>query len=202
VTLAIFAIGFLAGAVLNLLLLRTLFDPAFHLWPSPEPGSWQSLTFWSLFRGGVTLALAVAVLDWNSVHLFDWPRLLIGLPMFFVGFGIAVAGYFDLGLGNTYGGSDGLVTGGLYRYSRNPQYIASIVGLIGLAIAANSILTIVLSAMMIGAYVLMALTEESWLEKHYGPSYRDYMLRTARFFDFGRLLRDAGRKLTRADENS
>ena len=50
-----------------------------------------------------------------------------------------MCGYFNLGLGNTYCGADGLVTGGLYRFSRNPQYTASIIGLVGLSIGANSI---------------------------------------------------------------
>ena len=33
------------------------------------------------------------------------------------------------------------------------------------------------------AYVLMALTEEVWLDDHYGASYQEYHERTARFFD-------------------
>ncbi len=81
-----------------------------------------------------------------------------------IGLFITVCGYFNLGLGNTYCGADGLVTGGLYRFSRNPQYTASIIGLVGLSIGANSILTIVLSTVMVGAYVMMALVEEDWLE--------------------------------------
>jgi hypothetical protein len=36
---------------------------------------------------------------------------------------------------------------------------------------------------MSGAYVLMALVEEAWLEQHYGASYREYCSRTARFLD-------------------
>ena len=36
---------------------------------------------------------------------------------------------------------------------------------------------------MSGAYVLMALVEEAWLEQHYGAPYRDYCSRTSRFLD-------------------
>ena len=58
------------------LLLRTLLAPPFRIWPTPEPGSWQSLTFWSLFRGGMIATFVVAVLDWNSTPLLDWTRFI------------------------------------------------------------------------------------------------------------------------------
>ena len=177
-----FAVGLLAGAALDLLLVRTYLVPPFRIWPTPEPGSRQSLTFWGLFRGGMVAAFVVAILDWNSAGLFDASRYLIGLPLFLVGFGITVFGYFNLGLGNTYCGADGLVSHGLYRFSRNPQYASSIAGLIGLAICANSWLVIPLAA-----YVLMALVEEAWLEQHYGTSYSEYCSRTSRFLDVAEL---------------
>ena len=195
VTSIVFAAGLAAGVTLDLLLLRTLLAPPFRLWPAPEPGSWQSLTFWGLFRGGMVATFAIALLDWNSAVLLDWSRLRIGAPLFLVGFGITICGYFNLGFGNTYCGADGLVSHGLYRFSRNPQYASSIVGLAGLAISANSWLAIVLAAAMSGAYVLMALVEEAWLEERYGATYRDYCARTARFLDVSGLLDHAERKL-------
>jgi protein-S-isoprenylcysteine O-methyltransferase Ste14 len=188
ITSLLFAAGLAAGVTLDLLLLRTYLAPPFRIWPTPEPGSWQSLTFWTLFRGGMVLTFAVALLDWNGAGLLAASRYLIGLPLFLVGFGITVCGYFNLGLGNTYCGADGLVRHGLYRFSRNPQYASSILGLIGLAICADSWLTLPLAALMSGAYVLMALVEEAWLERHYGASYRDYCSRTARFIDVPELI--------------
>lgn len=187
-TSVVFAVGFIVGVALDLLLLRTLIAPPFRIWPTPEPGSWQSLTFWSLFRGGIVLTFVVAILDWNSAGLIDWSRFIIGAPLFLVGFGITVFGYFNLGLGNTYCGADGLVSHGLYRFSRNPQYASSIMGLVGLVICANSWLALPLAVLMSGAYVLMALVEEAWLDRHYGASYGEYRERTARFLDAQGLL--------------
>jgi protein-S-isoprenylcysteine O-methyltransferase Ste14 len=194
VTLLVFAAGLVAGLLLDFFLLRTYFAPPFRIWPAPEVGSWQSLTFWCLFRGGMIATLAVAALDWNAVPMLDWGRVIVGIPAFLVGFGIAIRGYFNLGLGNTYCGSHGLVSHGLYRYSRNPQYTASIIGLFGLALAANSLLTIILAIVMSGAYVLMAFTEESWLEERYGASYREYCRRIVRFIDVHELLALVERK--------
>ena len=179
----VFAAGLIAAVTLDLLLARTLLAPAFRIWPTPEPGSWQSLSFWGLFRGGMVATFIVAVLDWNGAALLDGSRFIVGAPLFLISFGITVCGYFNLGLGNTYCGAEGLVSHGLYRFSRNPQYASSIAGLAGLAICANSWLAAVLAALMTAAYVLMALVEEAWLEGRYGASYRAYAARTARFID-------------------
>ena len=187
-TLLVFACGLTAGLILDLLLLRTLLAPPFRIWPTPEPGSWQSLTFWGLFRGGMIATFIVAALDWNATPLLDWTRYIVALALGLTGLFITVCGYFNLGLGNTYCGADGLVTGGLYRFSRNPQYTASIVGLIGLSIGANSILTIIMSVVMSGAYVMMALVEEDWLKQLYGAPYRDYCREISRFLDIQGLI--------------
>ncbi|MGV1015059.1 MAG: methyltransferase family protein, partial [Methyloceanibacter sp.] len=80
-------------------------------------------------------------------------------------------------------------------FSRNPQYASSIVGLVGLAICANSWFAIILAVVMSAAYVLMAVVEEAWLEERYGATYRDYCARTARFLDLPGLLDHAERKL-------
>jgi protein-S-isoprenylcysteine O-methyltransferase Ste14 len=186
-TLLIFACGLAAGITLDLLLLRTLVAPPFRIWPA-KAGSWQSVTFWSLFRGAWLATFVVAALDWNSTPLLDWTRFIPGIPLGLIGLGITVCGYFNLGLGNTYCGADGLVTGGLYRFSRNPQYTASIAGLVGLSIGANSLLTIALATFIVGAYVMMAMVEENWLTKLYGGPYRDYCRETARFLDIQGLL--------------
>ena len=193
-TLLIFACGLTAGIILDLLLLRTLLAPPFRSWPTPEPGSWQSLTFWGLFRGSWLATFVIAAFDWNAVPLLDWTRYIVALPLGLAGLFITVRGYFNLGLGNTYCGADGLVTGGLYRFSRNPQYTASIVGLIGLSLGANSVLTIAMSTVLFSAYLLMALVEEDWLKQRYGAPYRDYCRMTARFLDVQGLIALLDRK--------
>jgi protein-S-isoprenylcysteine O-methyltransferase Ste14 len=193
-TLLIFACGLTAGVILDLLLLRTLLAPPFRIWPTPEPGSWQSLTFWGLFRGSWLATFVIAAFDWNAVPLLDWTRYIVALPLGLAGLFITVRGYFNLGLGNTYCGADGLVTGGLYRFSRNPQYTASIVGLIGLSLGANSVLTIAMSTVLFSAYLLMALVEEDWLKQRYGAPYRDYCHETARFLDVQGLIALLDRK--------
>ena len=95
-----------------------------------------------------------------------------------MGFGITIYGYFNLGLENTYGSDQGLVTRGLYYYSRNPQGVASMVGFLGLAIAAGEWRVELLCGLVGLVYVLFPFTEEPWLERAYGDHYQDYCRQT------------------------
>jgi protein-S-isoprenylcysteine O-methyltransferase Ste14 len=93
---------------------------------------------------------------------------------------------FALGKSNTYCNVGGLVTYGIYRWTRNPQYATVIPVYLSLAVAADSGLTYILCAAMIAVYVLMALNEEPWLEAAYGDVYRRYRRRVPRFFNWRR----------------
>jgi len=177
----------IALVVLAILLIATVTFQNFRLWPTPGKKSWQSYTFWPLFRtsmGG--LPVAAALLADLSGPLW-WLQLVIGIPLIVVGFGVTLYGYFDLGIENTYGADESLVTDGLYHYSRNPQYVASIIGYLGIAVAAGSWVIWALAALAVLVYSLMPLAEEPWLRKRFGQSYDDYMQTTPRFLSWRKL---------------
>ena len=183
---AIFLVGFAALAVLNILLLLTAFTDVLKLWPTPRKGSWQSYTFWPLFRAGLGLTILLGIVRYAIAPSHAWETA--GVPLALAGLGFTVYGYFDLGIENTYGRDDGLVTSGLYRYSRNPQYVASMLAFLGLGLAAASVDVALLCALAIGVYVLLPLTEEPWLARTYGASYERYRQRTPRFLSLAKLL--------------
>ncbi len=185
--LTIAAIAFCALAALNILLLLTVFTSVLKLWPVPGKGSWQSFTFWPLFRGGLGLTIALGAWQFAAAPAHG-PEAFIGLPLALAGLGLTIYGYFDLGIDNTYGADEGLITSGLYRYSRNPQYAASILGFAGLAIAVSTPEVILLCALAIGVYALLPFAEEPWLEKAYGESYENYKQTTPRFFNPSKLF--------------
>ncbi len=177
----------IALVVLAILMIATVTSQNFRLWPTPGKKSWQSYTFWPLFRtsmGG--LPVAAALLADLSGPLW-WLQLFIGIPLIVVGFGVTLYGYFDLGIENTYGADENLVTDGLYHYSRNPQYVASIIGYLGIAVAAGSWVIWALAALAVLVYSLMPLAEEPWLRKRFGQSYDDYMQTTPRFLSWRKL---------------
>lgn len=87
--------------------------------------------------------------------------------------------------------SDGLIASGIYRWSRNPQYLGYVVLLSGLAIARRSFAAGVLAAVAAGIYRTWVPIEEKHLESTYGQQYRAYRQRTRRWF--GRLATPTGR---------
>ena len=75
-----------------------------------------------------------------------------------------------------------LPTTGPYRFTRNPIYLGMVLGLIGLAIAINSLwllLTLAPFALVIGYGVVAR--EEAYLERKFGDDYRRYRARVRRW---------------------
>ena len=136
------AAGAASALPLLALLLATLSAPHLRIWPTPGPLTWQSIAFWGLFR-----TLNVATLGLVTIDLVDAAREpWLGLPLPARVAGAAVAGVcgvlylwslYSLGRANTYCQTGGLVTHGLYRWTRNPQYATVIPAYAGLAIAAD-----------------------------------------------------------------
>src|SRR6185295_3018687 len=161
-TTALFMIGATVAAVLLGLLLLTLLFPPFHIWPTPGSGSWQGYVFWSLFRSLNVLCFAMAMADrTNFLCLPAWSRLA-AVALLALSIALFIYSFWILGRDNSYGAQDGLVTNGIYRWTRNPQNLM-LIGVYGcLAFAADSAPTYVLCAAMIAVYFLMVLAEEPW----------------------------------------
>ncbi|MBI4725390.1 MAG: phosphatidylethanolamine N-methyltransferase family protein [Rhodomicrobium sp.] len=177
----IFNVAAAALIVLNILLMATVTSSTFKLWPVPSTRSWQHYTFWPLFRGGLGLTLLYAIVTAHWPDSSEMLLFVIGIGCVIAGFGFTIYGYFDLGIENTYGADEGLVTGGLYRYSRNPQYVASILGFFGTGLAHGGLNAAILCGLAILVYIIMPFTEEPWLQQAYGDVYLDYKRRTPRF---------------------
>lgn len=185
-TAAVFWIGAMVAGTLLSLLLLTLVAPAWRIWPTPGEKTWQSYLWWPLFRGLNVLCFAAALADRTPfLGLPIWLRtlafaLLVGSVALFV------YSFRVLGRDNSYGARDGLVTGGIYRWSRNPQNAMLVVVYAALAMTSDSASANVLCAAMMAVYVLMVLAEEPWLAGVYGAPYRSYCARVPRFFNLRR----------------
>jgi protein-S-isoprenylcysteine O-methyltransferase Ste14 len=186
-TTVLFALGAVVAAVLLGLLILTMLAPALRIWPTPGTGSWQSYLFWPLFRGLNALCFAVAIADLGASYLGlpAWVRL-IAFALLAGSLSLFVYSFRVLGRDNSYGAQDGLVTGGIYRWTRNPQNAMLVVVYGCLAVAADSGPTYVLCAAMMAVYTLMVLLEEPWLAGVYGEPYRRYCRRVPRFFNWRR----------------
>ncbi len=71
-----------------------------------------------------------------------------------------------------------LVTGGLHRFVRHPQYTGFVLLITGFLVQWPTLLTLVLFPILIFAYVRLARREERDLEQRFGDEYAAYRART------------------------
>jgi protein-S-isoprenylcysteine O-methyltransferase Ste14 len=186
VTDIVFPIGTAVACALLAVLAVNRMRPSLQLWPTPGAGTWQSYVFWPLFRGLNVLCVVAALVDRVPfLGLPVWSRtvaamvLLAALVLFAYSFRV-------LGRDNSYCATEGLVTGGIYQWTRNPQNAMLIVVYGALAVLADSLSAFVLCAAMMAVYHLMVLAEEPWLEGIYGEPYRAYCREVPRYFNWRR----------------
>lgn len=157
-------------------------------------------------RDGMGLVLVMLLLG-QAVVAARWPQALplaeadlrsapgvrhvLGAVLLFGGLILLVAAQLDLGaswrIGIEEGARPGLITGGLYRYCRNPIFLALLVILAGYTLLLPTLLS---AAMLAGAYVAIRqqiAAEEAYLLRTYGREYREYARRV------GRLLPGVGK---------
>lgn len=187
---SLFVVVGLGAELLNLAGVLGSVRLGWNYWP-PGDRNWQFYLHWTLEQVYNASLLAVTVLTWNQLG-FPRPVLVAAGAVFLVTFGAALWAGRDLGETETMGLEGELRTGGLYRYSRNPQYVFYFVATIAFAIFSASPLAIGMSAVYITQWLLFPHAEEPWLREQYGAAYRAYTEAVPRFVG-----RESLRRLTR-----
>jgi len=123
--------------------------------------------------GGLILSL--------FVPLTSGPLFYFGLCFYLLGLFIASAALYTLG------DRPGLVGIGVYRWSRNPNYVGWTFLIFGLTLmgwstSLWSILYMIYFLLTIPYFHWTVLTEEAYLVDKFGMSYREYLSKTARYF--------------------
>ena len=173
----------LAGAVAILALsLLSVVKASFQFFPPPNKKSWQHLAFMALFRLFLYPLLVLSVLVFEPAT-GTWIIVRYGLcgSLIVLGFGLAFWITFQMGWRNAFGEKRGLRTDGWFRFSRNPIYVSTWIGLIGWGVLINQTQVTILLALWGAMYVLAPILEEPWLEAQYGKAYCDYKRSTPRF---------------------
>ena len=166
----IFIISLSSICILFLLCLPSLVSNKYRFFPPPAIGTWQYYLFWALFRIFIIGLLAVSILDFDSLNIGQ--DFLFGLPLLIGGIGSACyLSYITLGVTNSYGGKTGLRKESVYRWSRNPIYVVTFIGMLGWGLLANSLLTWVLLGLWATMYLFAPFIEEPWLEQEYGTDF-------------------------------
>ncbi|MCB1877666.1 MAG: phosphatidylethanolamine N-methyltransferase family protein [Chromatiales bacterium] len=177
----IFLLTLLSSAAIIALGGVSLHKPGFRFWPPPSRESWQFTVFWWLFRAMIAGLVLLCIVDFQGLGRVSLGYHLIGIPLTLIGFGVAFHASFRLGWRNAHGERQGLVTDGWYRWSRNPIYVASWAGMLGLALTVHSAHVDVILVLWALMYAVAPFLEEPWLEQEYGADYRRYKTGVSRF---------------------
>jgi len=78
--------------------------------------------------------------------------------------------------------AEGLVTEGIYRYSRHPQYLGILFITSGFIIQWPTILTVIMWPVLVIMYIRLAKKEEKEMEEKFGEEFRKYKKETAMLF--------------------
>ncbi|MDZ4691896.1 isoprenylcysteine carboxylmethyltransferase family protein [Terricaulis sp.] len=136
-----------------------------------------------LFVGTLFFGLLIDRFVWRmSFGIPDAPRLVLGGV--FVAAGVlllfwAVAGFARAGTGVRHAaGSSALVTSGPHAFTRNPMYLAMALAYAGLALLADSLISLALLAPLLVVIQFGVIArEERFMEAKFGDAYRAYRKR-------------------------
>ncbi len=165
---SVLVLGLIASIVISIV------SPAHRIWPPPGQKSWQYFLVWVLTILAFSGFVLVGLLDWNSLF---WPALIrwpVGGGLIFLGNILAWAGVAHLTFRTTSGAEGELVTDGLYRYTRNPQYLGDIAILVGWIVLSASMYAVPITLGGVLAFILTPFAEEPWLEELHGDAYSAY----------------------------
>ena len=148
------------GFPLTIYLLTTVFGKNY---PVSNPFSHLNGHLWVTLGGGSNNLFTV-------LHPLSNIFIFLGLSIIYIGWkGI-------------HGGHDSLVTSGIYRYVRHPQYTGFILIITGFLIMWPTILTMLMAPVLFVLYYRLSKKEETVMVEKYGESYLKYKREVPAFF--------------------
>lgn len=168
------------GNVVNIVAVLVTILTRFRVWP-PGERDWRYWLTWGCWYPATAGFFLSGLLDWGGAGAVPVPLRIIGGVATVAGVTLAFAAIRGLGVSETTGVDGELQTGGLYRYSRNPQYVGDIVMTVGWVALCDSRLTAVVGLAYACYYLLLPLAEEPWLRQRYGEEYQMYRRNVPRF---------------------
>lgn len=155
--------------------------PERRIWPPRRYTAITPVLVWgptlSLF--GILIVLGVS--GWGDLAFPVWLRFGVGIPLIVVGNYVVWSEVAHFGIPQTGGAKGTLRTAGMYRYSRNPQYVADIAIVGGWMILSSAPWALVIGAAAILVLMAAPFAEEPWLKTEYGSEFDAYAARVKRF---------------------
>ena len=168
-------------AFISTLLIISIRSPHLDLWP-PNPIRPLSRNLLPLlFFAASTSLILLGILDWNRTGLPLGVRYGAGVPFWLLGMGLAFWAISVLGVERAVGKASGLEIRGPYRFTRNPQYLGFMIGLVGWVLLTSSLFTFIAALVALVPLLLVPCLEEPWLMEKFGVDYADYLHSTPCF---------------------
>ncbi len=139
-----------------------------------------STVFFALAPGIVAGLLPWAITRWQVADSLFWPLRAFGVALL-VAAGLVLASAFARFVSEGFGTpapvlpTERLVVGGLYRYVRNPMYLAVLAAIAGQALILGRVSLLSYGAVVAVAFVaFVRLYEEPTLQETFGDAYEAY----------------------------
>lgn len=138
---------------------------------------WLGLSPWAFGnRESHLWAFALDELELLPLSLGVYLVMVLSLGVIALGASLVAIGW-----ATVYRGQGTLVTGGIYRYLRHPQYLGLILIVLAFNIQWPTLLTLLMAPVLIGMYVRLARREDDELVKAFGPAFLEYAANTPAF---------------------
>jgi protein-S-isoprenylcysteine O-methyltransferase Ste14 len=139
-----------------------------------------STVFLALAPGIVAGLIPWSITRWRVAGILPWPVRVLGAALLVAG-GLALISAFarfvteGLGTPAPVAPTERLVVGGLYRYVRNPMYLAVLAAIAGQALILGRVSLVVYGGVVAVAFVVFVrLYEEPTLRRTFGAEYEEY----------------------------
>lgn len=155
--------------------------PMRRLWPPRQYTAATPVLVWVPTISLFSVLVFLGVLGWGAIALPTGVRFGFGIPLIILGHLAVWSEVAKFGVPQTGGAVGSLRTKGLYRFSRNPQYVADIAMVIGWLLLSAAPLAMIVGVVAIATLIAAPFAEEPWLKENYGEAYQDYKQRVRRF---------------------
>ncbi len=180
-TFLITLIGFLIAGVSLAALVWSVAYPAKRIWPPNTYSTWTPVVVWVPTFALFGTLIALGVIGWGQMPIPNWVRFGLGIPIIVFSNIVVWNEVRRFGIAQTGGAEGTLKADGLYRYSRNPQYVADACMIFGWLILSASPSVLVVGILAISVLMIAPLAEEPWLRERFGREFDDYCARTRRY---------------------
>ena len=174
-------IGFLIAAATLGALIWSIAYPARRMWPPKSYSAWTAIVVWVPTCALFGTLIALGVIGWGQMELSAWLRYGLGIPIVVLSNIVVWSAVQGFGIAQTGGAEGTLKTSGLYRYSRNPQYVADAFMVFGWLVLSASPIALVVGILAIATLMIAPFAEEPWLRERFGREFDDYCARTRRY---------------------